>query len=265
MINLKKELLKRREYLEKLLSDHRDNIINIPGTLRITHKKGVPYYYHRERKTDRSGKYINKKNLQLAKELAQKDYDQRMICTITDELTAIDTFIRLNPDIPPEDIYLSLSPERRNLVESMIETDDMFAEKWISAPYQGKLVAGDVPFLLTDRGERVRSKSEVIIANLLAKEGIPYKYECPLTLKRIGTIHPDFTVLDKHDRKEMYWEHQGMMDNPEYVEKAISRTRNYIYSGIYPGERLIITSETKNQPLNTREIKTIIEHYFLRT
>ena len=264
MINLRKELLERREYLEKLLSTHKDNIINIPGTLRITHKKGVPYYYHREGKTDRYGKYINKKNLQLAKNLAQKDYDQRMICTITDELAAIDTFIRLNPDIPPEDVYPSLSPDRKNLVESIIDTDDMFAEKWISDSYQGKPVAEDVPFLLTDRGERVRSKSEVIIANLLAKEGILYKYECPLTLRRIGTIYPDFTVLDKYNRKEMYWEHQGMMDNPEYVEKAIRKTRNYMYSGIYPGERLIITSETKNQPLNTWEVKTIIEHYFIR-
>ena len=263
MINLKKELLERREYLEKLLSAHKDNTINIPGTLRITHKKGVPYYYHRVRKADRCGKYINKKNLQLAKNLAQKDYEQRVICAITDELAAIDTFIRLNSDIPPEDVYLALSPERKKLVESMIETDDMFAEKWINLPYQGKPVADDVPFLLTDMGERVRSKSEVIIANLLAKEGIPYKYECPLTLKKIGTVYPDFTVLNKHNRKEMYWEHQGMMDNPKYVEKAISKTRNYIYSGIYPGEQLIITSETKNQPLNTWEIKNIIEHYFI--
>ena len=262
MINIRKELQERKEYLEKLLSDHEENMISIPGTLRITHNGGLPYYYHRESKTERYGTYISKKNIKLAKSLAQKDYNQKMISTIKKELAAINSFFRLNPDIPPEDVYLSLSSERKNLVEPMIETEEMFVEKWSNASYQGKGFAGDTPLLLTDRGERVRSKSEVIIANLLAKEGIPYKYECPITLKTIGTVYPDFTVLNKHSRREMYWEHQGMMDDPEYVEKAINKTRIYIYNRIYPGERLIITSETKAQPLNTREIKAIINYYF---
>ena len=49
----------------------------------------------------------------------------------------------------------------------------------------------------TYRGERVRSKSEKIIADELERQGIPYHYEMPLLLRVDGQMkefHPDFTV-----------------------------------------------------------------------
>lgn len=52
----------------------------------------------------------------------------------------------------------------------------------------------------------MRSKSEVIIADLLNKEGIPYRYEFPLYLKEFNTVYPDFTILNVRKRKEIYWE-----------------------------------------------------------
>jgi hypothetical protein len=117
--------------------------------------------------------------------------------------------------------------------------------------------------LLTDRGERVRSKSELIIANLLSKEGIPYKYECPLRLKGFGTVHPDFTALRRKARKEIYWEHLGMMDDPEYAEKAVRKISAYGANGFFPGDRLILTAETKSTPLNVRLIRDLIACYCL--
>ena len=109
--------------------------------------------------------------------------------------------------------------------------------------------------MLTDRGERVRSKSELIIANLLSKEGIPYKYECPLRLKGFGTVHPDFTALRRNARREIYWEHLGMMDDPEYTARAVRKISAYILNGFYPGEDLIITAETNASPINIRELR----------
>ena len=55
----------------------------------------------------------------------------------------------------------------------------------------------------------VRSESEVIIANILAKEEIPYVYEEPLYAPD-GTMHPpNFTV--KFRGENYYWEHVGML------------------------------------------------------
>lgn len=74
-----------------------------------------------------------------------------------------------------------------------------------------------------EKGERVRSKSEVIIADMLNRKGISYRYEYPVYLKNVGQIYPDFTVLDAIRRREIYWEHLGMMDDPDYAEMAILR------------------------------------------
>ena len=66
-------------------------------------------------------------------------------------------------------------------------------------------------------GCMVRSKSEVIIANLLTTAKIPFRYEVPLFAPD-GTMYlPDFTI-DWRGRK-FFWEHLGMLDKPEYKKK----------------------------------------------
>ena len=60
----------------------------------------------------------------------------------------------------------------------------------------------------------VRSKSEVIIANMLAERDIPFRYEIPLFAPD-GTFYlPDFTVTARGE--QWYWEHLGRMDLEEY-------------------------------------------------
>ena len=113
----------------------------------------------------------------------------------------------------------------------------------------------------TDKGERVRSKSEILIANALNRNHIPYRYECPLYLAGYGTIHPDFTVLNVRLRKEMYWEHLGMMDEPEYIEDALNRISLYEKNHYFPGDRLILTHETLRHPLNSKNIENMIFQY----
>ena len=52
---------------------------------------------------------------------------------------------------------------------------------------------------LTYKGEHVRSKEELIIANELYINQISYEYERPLLLKRLKKpIHPDFTIYTPH-------------------------------------------------------------------
>ena len=67
--------------------------------------------------------------------------------------------------------------------------------------YQGKgFGEEDNTEYYTYKGERVRSKSEMIIANELFRNNIPYKYELPIELENWNkkvTIYPDFTVLNK--------------------------------------------------------------------
>ena len=113
------------------------------------------------------------------------------------------------------------------------------------------------------KDERVRSKSELIFADMLSKGGVPYRYEYPMYLRGMGKIYPDFTVLNVKKRKEMFWEHFGMMDDPTYVESAIKKIATYEQNGIFPGENLIMTFETRKNSINQRLVKGLIEHYLL--
>ena len=77
---------------------------------------------------------------------------------------------------------------------------------------------------VTSRGEHVRSKSEVIIANLLHKyeleKRLSYTYEEELAAPGSNGRDlrlPDFTV---HVAGEVfYWEHCGKVDDPAYMER----------------------------------------------
>lgn len=85
----------------------------------------------------------------------------------------------------------------------------------------------------------VRSKSEVIIANMLHDREIPYKYECPLFASD-GTFYlPDFTIIWQGE--EYYWEHLGLMEKDEY--KNHWETKKEWYEKHFPG-RLVTTVES---------------------
>lgn len=89
-------------------------------------------------------------------------------------------------------------------------------------------------------GQMVRSKSELIIANMLHERGVPFLYE---KLCRVGdgTMYlPDFTISWRGET--WFWEHWGRMDLPEYKKKRDEKVAwyNHNFSG-----RLLETFEGK--------------------
>ena len=117
--------------------------------------------------------------------------------------------------------------------------------------------------ILTEKGERVRSKSEKILADYFYRNKIAYKYESPLHLKGYGIVYPDFTFLSRKTKQEIYWEHDGRMDDPGYAQNAVRKILAYEENGIYPGESLILTFETEKNVLNTRIIERLVHRYLL--
>lgn len=109
----------------------------------------------------------------------------------------------------------------------------------------------------------MRSKSEALIANTLAKYGIPYRYEYPVQLDPMTTRHPDFFCLNVRKRKEVIWEHFGSMDDAVYVNRNISRLDDYEELGFRLGESLIFSYETLERPLNIKSIEKKIKRYLL--
>ncbi len=84
----------------------------------------------------------------------------------------------------------------------------------------------------TTKGDVVRSKSEVIIANLLFYEGLEYEYEAKLQHKH-GTMKPDFTIKTPSG-KRIYWEHLGMLGVEEYDKVWLYKKD--VYDSQFPGQ-----------------------------
>ena len=100
----------------------------------------------------------------------------------------------------------------------------------------------------------VRSKSEVIIANILHDRKIPFKYEVPLFASD-GTFYlPDFTVT-WHGEK-WYWEHLGLLDSEEYRNHW--ETKKQWYEKHFP-DRLVITKESNTL---SKDAEELINRYF---
>jgi len=252
----------RKNYLEKLIAQLERRLKKAPpGTVNINTSKGKTQFFHRTDSKSTVGKYIQQKDFAFAKALVQKSYDEKSLRSAKQELEAIDKYLKLIPKVLVEEVFGSLHIERQKLIEPISETDEQFVQRWETEDYEKKRITDDVPLIQTENGERVRSKSEMIIANILYREGIPFRYESALILKGKEKLHPDFTALNVRKRKIVYWEHLGMMDEPSYAEKALARLELLEENGIMLGDNLIVTSETRNKPLNPQVVKRKIEKY----
>ena len=262
MEEIKKQLKTREQYLLQLKKEKQKALLAVPeGSLRICSRKGKAQFYERRDPKDFNGVYIREKDVSIAKALAQKDYDKKVLRATEEELDAINKYLKVYPKISPEDIYGDLHMERQKLVVPIRETDEQFVANWQKVPYEGKEFFDNDAKYYTALGERVRSKSEIIIADSLSRQEIPYRYECPIYLKGWGKVYPDFTILNVKGRREMYWEHFGMMDDAIYVEKMVQKVALYEKNGIFQGESLIVTYETRNSPINQKQVLKMIHHF----
>lgn len=84
----------------------------------------------------------------------------------------------------------------------------------------------------TTRGELVRSKSEVIIANILAARGVSYAYEKPFEGSDGTMRYPDFTVDDAETGRCLLLEHLGMLDLPDYKRRWDKKLEWYRNAGV---------------------------------
>ena len=117
----------------------------------------------------------------------------------------------------------------------------------------------------TERGELVRSKSELVIADKLHARGIDYSYEERLVLPNGRERYPDFTIEDPASGTTFYWEHLGMLADPEYRSRWERKRKEYIGAGIRPHEdgggpegTLIETHDDPGGGLDSNHIANLI-------
>lgn len=258
--DIRKALILRYHFLSTSIVDIEKKLRSYPeGRVNIRTRKESRYYYLAG--SGNKERYLSQNDSGLIGQLIQKDYLNKVLKEAKTELSALGRMIRLYPETIAEDVYDSL-PEGRKLYATPINIcDDEFAQKWMNTPYKRKPFKKDAPVFMTIKGERVRSKSEALIADRYFARGIPYRYECPL---KVGNkiIHPDFQLLRMSDRKVLYHEHCGKMGEAGYRDDMVERFNNYSEAGIILGDRLFYTFESDRTPLDIRTLDKLIDTHF---
>ena len=122
----------------------------------------------------------------------------------------------------------------------------------------------------TEQGDLVRSKSELVIADKLHAKGVNYVYEQPLVLPGGRMRYPDFTIADHSKGVTYYWEHLGMLGDPQYLARWERKRAEYLRAGIDSWEKgggaegtLIETRDDPNGGLDAASIARVINEVIL--
>lgn len=234
------------------------------GNVRVTSCRGkYDQYYYSVTDGAPANQYAGAKNLSLIRELLQKDYYRQIMRCLDPALRKIQSFIEwYDPEIINR-IYNDLPESRKKLIQPIEESDEEFLKNWLDEHQPGSAGYDVNPDIISNKGEPVRSKSEKIIADKLYELGIPYVYESLLLLPGAGTVCPDFTVLNISRRQTFYYEHFGLMDDPEYAAKAFKKIVAYAEAGYWFGSGLLYTMESAHSSLNTVFLEKMIRRYLL--
>ena len=274
----KKELIglivKEKEKSKKLIKAiNKSESLSTEGKVYCMMQRGEPRFYYRESESG-TLRYLNSDNGKMIEDLCSKAYATKLIKAAEKEEKQLSDCIGIlqsktdkngydSADI--DEVYSHLNEGIREKVKSSRFTDEGYARRWQEEKYQNRWMKSEYSFV-TPRGEKVRSKSEWMIACMLSEAGVPYRYEeiVPLHAEFGVFLHPDFTVLNRRTRKVYYWEHFGRMDDPKYIEESyMPKINDYYNFEFLPGDKLLMTFESNHHPLDTTQVKRLIEHFLI--
>lgn len=237
----------------------------LEGRLEIKTNAKTPEYFWRTNQNGRIQRsYIQKSQLDCAKTLAQISYNKkvaRRLASLSEQLPL--SIVEIDQAV--DQVYLDLHPLRRELVVPVQKTGEQKFDAWKQQSYEGlPFREGDPTEIVTNLQERVRSKSEKILADFFLSQGIFYKYECPLQLSDTTVYYPDFTFFHPRRKQEIYWEHFGRMDLSTYAVNTVKKIRLYEENGIFLGKQLITTYKGDPLVLDMRRVQALIDRFELR-
>lgn len=158
----------------------------------------------------------------------------------------------------PSAIIATLSKSYQSLPVSYFYHTDVI--KWMEVPYKKSTYKIDDLVYETDNGVKVRTKSELIIANQLEKSKIPYRYE-EVTYLNQNRIIPDFIVRNPFTGQTFIWEHFGALYLKDYEIRMLEKMTYFKKCGYTPFVDVIYTFESDVKHLEF--LKTIINNIIL--
>ncbi|MBR1989653.1 MAG: hypothetical protein IJ987_04195 [Firmicutes bacterium] len=213
------------------------------GSLNIKTSHGCTQYFHIVRVPGQPSRqiYISKHNQHLISQLKQKVFLKKMDTVLNKNIRASEKFLSAYQPWDHDDL-LPLLPQKHGIAEPPKYT-----------PYRPEGLRFE-----TAAGCKVRSKSEVIIADALYFSELTFDHEKPTAF---GLL-PDFTIT-LSDGSTVIWEHFGLINDPVYRLRMFEKLSIYQANGFYPGRNLILSFDGPDGTISSKEIFRLIEIYLL--
>ena len=251
-----------------------------PGSLLNNYSLGKSRYYHSYYKSDGSRRRIHlPPGDPMIGVLARKEYLRLSIPAIKKNIKLLEGVLAHYASLDPADIINSARRAYRLLPDQSFFTGQHENELWEVVENLEALTDGLIEYrcdshrdwanadylkntyeyhglFLTSFGLRVRSRGEIVIAEVAHTMGIPFRYDQLIVLDDGSTISPDFTFENKY-YEEFYIEYCGMMDDPGYVRRHLEKRARYEQSNIneWRNMRYIYS---RDDSLNATEVKHIL-------
>lgn len=238
-----------------LLREYASQLRRFPeGRLVCKKINGTLQYYHVH--VDGKETILDKGKLDLIQDLRMKKRLNAACKRLRQNIRAQETMIKQ---------YKTYEPRYINTDLPFSYKDDTL-EIWANKKYRQNSYRLDLKLFTTSFGLKVRSKSEVLIAELLHAAGIPFRYEPEIILydkdNKIHKFCPDF-VIKLPDGTYIYWEHWGLFSDEGYRQRNYRKLENYFHTGIILSENLIITMDTEEGGIDAMSVLRVIQGQIL--
>lgn len=250
------KMYQMKEKLEKMLADlhieekraNKELEMLPKGRLhQVLRNKKITYFQVTKENGKRVRKSINKRP-DIVDDLARKMYLNKEIQMIQTNIRLLSSVTEKIEDINADEIVRRLP----------INVVSFFKEEngWQKQEYKRSLYKAEELKHTTSHGLKVRSKSEVIIAETLYAYDVPFRYEQILNIEG-REFAPDFTIMTPFN-KVYYWEHCGMTHNQQYMNHHKWKLEQYEKVGIVPWRNLIVTYDGEEGIIDTNIIRSEI-------
>lgn len=247
-----------RQLIRKLQSEHKqafNELSKLPeGRLHQEKHDSRTYYYLLLGQGKERSRVGITKDRRLVYQMARKEY---LLIAMRKLEQGIEVMNKISEKIN-FDAWQDATDDACNKFPALSPEVFILGEKYEIRPSKGSRMFLSGTIHRTQRGVMVRSKSELIIADMLESLGIPYQYEVELPYDDYH-LCPDFTVIRPRDGMVIYWEHFGMTHDEEYLIKMDLKLDKYRNIGIRPWNNLMISYDKEDGSLDVTLVRALVE------
>lgn len=229
------------------------------GRLYGEHHYGKEYFYEEIVVSGKRKRHALTKNPEKITQLIRKDLLLKESEYLEEDLRVLENALNLLKDFDPGkyvDKLIEKYPELDEEIVSGALKDDAM-DLWQNSKYESLVFHEEEKRHRTSKGLKVRTKSELLIAEKLYEYGVPFRYEQLLYYDDDKYLAPDFTIK-KPDGSLYYWEHEGLTNNKKYLEKQVWKSQIYASLNIVPWKNFIVTYDNEDGNIDIRIIESEI-------